>query len=202
MVIDMNDEKLRTLVDLQGFLDATDALDFKVSDDERYGFTARTVKRFGDSSLKRGEKAVKHGRCVGKERVRKQMALHGIQARHKRKYIATTNLNHHLPVAPNLLKRNFVATAPNQVWTSDITYCASSEGWVYLAVIIDLFSRQVVGWSMQPHMKAELVADALRMVWFRRCRQAGVIVHSDRGSQYCSGLFQDALKAYMACVRQ
>lgn len=124
------------------------------------------------------------------------MALHGIQARYKRKYIATTNSNHHLPVAPNLLKRNFVATAPNQVWTSDITYCASSEGWVYLAVIIDLFSRQVVGWSMQPHMKAELVADALRMAWFRRCPQADVIVHSDRGSQYCSGLFQDALKAY------
>jgi transposase InsO family protein len=67
---------------------------------------------------------------------------------------------------------------------------------VYLAVIIDLFSRQVVGWSMQPHMKAELVTDALRMAWFRRRPEAGVIVHSDRGSQYCSGLFQDTLKAY------
>ena len=75
-------------------------------------------------------------------------------------------------------------------------YLATAEGWVYLAVIIDLFSRQVVGWSMQPHMKAELVTDALRMAWFRRRPQAGVIVHSDRGSQYCSGLFQDTLKAY------
>jgi len=101
-----------------------------------------------------------------------------------------------LPVAPNLLVRNFTATAPNQVWTSVITYLATAEGWVYLAVIIDLFSRQVVGWSMQPHMKAELVTDALRMAWFRRRPQAGVIVHSDRGSQYCSGLFQDTLKAY------
>jgi putative transposase len=85
---------------------------------------------------------------VGKERVRKLMAQHGIRARHKRKYIATTNSNHDLPVAPNLLERNFTATAPNQVWTSDITYLATAEGWVYLAVIIDLFSRQVVGWSM------------------------------------------------------
>ncbi|MGF6695841.1 putative transposase [Paraburkholderia sp. MM5496-R1] len=133
---------------------------------------------------------------VGKERVRKLMAQHGIRARHKRKYIATTNSNHDLPVAPNLLERNFTATAPNQVWTSDITYLATAEGWVYLAVIIDLFSRQVVGWSMQPHMKAELVTDALRMAWFRRHPEAGVIVHSDRGSQYCSGLFQDTLKAY------
>ncbi|NYH19910.1 transposase InsO family protein [Paraburkholderia bryophila] len=86
-------------------------------------------------------------------------------------------------MAPNLLERNFTATAPNQVWTSDITYCATAEGWVYLAVIIDLFSRQVVGWSMQPHMKAELVTDALRMAWFRLRPEAGVIVHSDRGSQ-------------------
>ena len=139
---------------------------------------------------------VARGVRVGKERVRKLMARHGICARHKRKYIATTNSNHNLPVAPNLLARNFTATAPNQVWTSDITYCATAEGWIYLAVIIDLFSRQVVGWSMQPHMKAELVTDALRMAWFRRRPEAGVIVHSDRGSQYCSGLFQDTLKAY------
>ncbi|HIH8969158.1 TPA: IS3-like element ISRme13 family transposase [Serratia marcescens] len=133
---------------------------------------------------------------VGKERVRKLMALHGIRARHKRKYIATTNSNHELPVAPNLLQRDFSPAAPNQVWTSDITYVATAEGWLYLVVIIDLFSRQVVGWSMQPHMKAELVTDALRMAWFRRRPEAGVIVHTDRGSQYCSHLFQDALKAY------
>ena len=133
---------------------------------------------------------------VGKERVRKLMAQHGIRARHKRKYIATTNSDHDLPVAPNLLERNFTAATPNQVWTSDITYVPTAEGWLYLAVIIDLFSRQVVGWSMQPHMKAELVTDALRMAWFRRRPDAGVIVHSDRGSQYCSKLFQDALKAY------
>jgi transposase InsO family protein len=139
---------------------------------------------------------VSYGVRVGKERVRKLMAQHGIRARHKRKYIATTNSNHNLPVAPNLLERNFTTPAANQVWTSDITYLATAEGWVYLAVIIDLFSRQVVGWSMQPYMKAELVTDALRMAWFRRRPEAGVIVHSDRGGQYCSGLFRDTLKAY------
>lgn len=139
---------------------------------------------------------IARGMRVGKERVRKLMKQHGIRARHKRKFIATTNSNHNLPVAANLLERNFTASAPNQVWTSDITYCATAEGWVYLAVIIDLFSRQVVGWSMQPHMKAELVTDALRMAWFRRRPPPGLIMHSDRGSQYCSGLFQDTLKAY------
>ncbi|QOK83753.1 IS3 family transposase [Ralstonia solanacearum] len=139
---------------------------------------------------------VARGECVGKERVRKLMAQHGIRARHKRKYIATTNSKHGLPVAPNLLERNFTATAPNLVWTTDITYVPTAEGWLYLAVIIDLFRRQVVGWSMRPHMKAELVTDALRMAWFRRRPATGVIVHSDRGSQYCSGQFQDALKAY------
>ncbi|CAB3806219.1 IS3 family transposase ISBxe2 [Paraburkholderia ultramafica] len=149
-----------------------------------------------------------HGVRAGKERVRKLMAQHGIRARHKRKYIATTNSNHDLPVAPNLLERNFTATAPNQVWTTDITYLATAEGWVYLAVIIDLFSRQVVGWSMQPHMKAELVTDALRMAWFRRRPEAGGIVHSDRGSQMrcsskpASGVFEVRLSKHVECRSQ
>ena len=82
------------------------------------------------------------------------------------------------------------------MWTSDITYVATDEGWLYLAVVIDLFSRQVVGGSMKPHMKTELVSDALRMAWFRRHPEAGLIFHSDRGSQSCSHEFQAALKAY------
>jgi putative transposase len=133
---------------------------------------------------------------VGKERVRKLMNLHGVKARGKRKYKATTDSNHALPVAPNLLDRQFMPSAPNQVWTSDITYVATDEGWLYLAVVIDLFSRQVVGWSMKPHMKKDLVIDALRMAWFRRHPDAGLIFHSDRGSQYCSHEFQAALNAY------
>lgn len=133
---------------------------------------------------------------VGKERVRQLMSLHGIRARAKRKFKATTDSNHSLPVAPHLLERQFTVSAPNQAWTSDITYVATEEGWLYLAVVIDLFSRQVVGWSMKPHMKTALVTDALRMAWFRRHPEAGLIFHSDRGCQYCSHEFQAALKAY------
>jgi transposase InsO family protein len=133
---------------------------------------------------------------VGKERVQRLMKLHGIKARAKRKYKATTDSNHSLPVAENLLNRDFNPAAPDRVWSSDITYIATDEGWLYLAVVIDLFSRQVVGWSMKPHMKTELVSDALRMAWFRRRPEAELIFHSDRGSQYCSHEFQRALQGY------
>ena len=133
---------------------------------------------------------------VGKERVRKLMKLHGIKARSKRKFKATTDSSHDLPVAPNLLQRDFAPQAPNTVWTTDITYLATDEGWVYLTVMLDLYSRQVVGWSIGPRMTRKLVADALRMAWFRRQPPVGLIVHSDRGSQYCSQEFQDALRAY------
>ena len=136
------------------------------------------------------------GMRVGKERVRRLMQLHGIQARGKRKFVVTTDSRHTLPVAPDLVQRNFQPEAPDRLWTSDITYIATNEGWLYLAAVIDLFSRQVVGWSMQPHMQAGLVTDALRMAWFRRRPAAGLIFHSDRGSQYCGHQFQDALKGY------
>jgi putative transposase len=133
---------------------------------------------------------------VGKDRVQKTMQRHGIKARSKRKFVVTTDSKHNLPIAPNLLERNFTVATPNEVWAGDITYVATDEGWLYLAVVIDLFSRQVVGWSMKPHMQTDLVADALRMAWFRRHPEAGLIFHSDRGSQYCSGMYQDMLKSY------
>jgi putative transposase len=133
---------------------------------------------------------------VGKERVQKLMKLHGIKARSKRKYKATTDSNHSLPVADNLLQRDFSPVEPDRVWTSDITYIATDEGWLYLAVVIDLFSRQVVGWSMKPHMRTELVSDALRMAWFRRQPEPDLIFHSDRGSQYCGHEFQHTLAGY------
>ena len=133
---------------------------------------------------------------VGKGRIQKLMQLHGIKARAKRKYKATTDSNHSLAVAQNLVNRDFKPEAPDRVWSSDITYIDTGEGWLYLAVVIDLFSRQVVGWSMKPHMKTELVTDALRMAWFRRRPQPGLIFHSDRGSQYCSHEFRTALEGY------
>ena len=133
---------------------------------------------------------------VGKDRVRRLMQLHGIRARGKKKFVVTTDSKHDLPVAPNLLARDFTPAGPDQVWSGDITYIATDEGWLYLAAVIDLFSRQVVGWSMQPHMQTSLVSDALRMAWFRRHPDPGLIFHSDRGSQYCSHAFQDVLKGY------
>ena len=133
---------------------------------------------------------------VGKERVRHLMQQHGIRAKTKRKFVMTTDSRHSLPVAPDLVQRRFKPEAPNQLWSGDITYIATDEGWLYLAAVIDLFSRQVVGWSMQPHMQTGLVKDALTMAWFRRRPDAGLIFHSDRGSQYCSHDFQDAMRGW------
>ena len=139
---------------------------------------------------------VARGIRVGKERVRRLMQRHGIKARGKRKFVVTTDGKHKLPIAPNLLERNFTAPAPNRVWTSDITYIATDEGWLYLTAVIDLFSRQVVGWRRCEHMQASVVVDALRMAWFRRRPEPVLIFHSDRGSQYCGHDFQEALKGY------
>lgn len=133
---------------------------------------------------------------VGKARVQRLMQQHGIQARGKKKFVVTTDSRHSQPVADNLLARNFTIVAPNTVWTSDITYIATDEGWLYLTAVLDLFSRQVVGWSMTDHMQTSCVTDALRMAWFRRRPDAGLIFHSDRGSQYCSHALQNELAGY------
>ena len=127
---------------------------------------------------------------VGKERVRKLMQLHGIRAKGRRKFVVTTDSNHRLNVAPDLVQRGFHVEQPNQVWTGDITYLQTDEGWVFLAVVLDLFGRQIVGWSMKPKMESNLVVDALKMAWFRRNPGPGVIFHSDRGRQYCSDDFK------------
>ena len=133
---------------------------------------------------------------VSKERVERLMREHGIRARHKRRYKVTTDSKHNLPVAANRLKRDFTPSAPNQTWTSDITYLWTDEGWLYLAIVLDLFNREVVGWSLQPRMTADIVIDALTMAWFRRKPAVGLMHHSDRGSQYASQPFQSKLKVY------
>ena len=136
---------------------------------------------------------------VGKQRVQRLMQEHGIQARGKRRFrVMTTDSRHDLPIAPNLLDRNFTVVTPNTAWSGDITYIATEEGWLYLAVVIDLFSRQVVGWSMRPDMRSNLVIDALEMAWYQRRpdKKAGLIFHSDRGSQYASGDFRQVLEEY------
>lgn len=137
---------------------------------------------------------------ASKDRVERLMRENGIQARHKRRYKVTTDSKHNMPVAANLLNRNFMPDAPNQVWTSDITYLWTHEGWLYLAIVLDLFNREVVGWSLKPRMTADIVTDALTMAWFRRKPSAGLMHHSDRGSQYASHAFQAKLKEFgMIC---
>lgn len=134
---------------------------------------------------------VARGIRVGKERVRRLMQQHGIRARTKRKFVVTTDSKHHLPVAPDLVQRRFTPQAPNQLWSGDITYIATNEGWLYLAVVLDLHSRQVVGWGLQPRMQTSLVKEALLMACWRRKPGKGAIFHNDRGSQYCSHEFQN-----------
>ena len=137
---------------------------------------------------------------ASKERVERLMRENDIRARHKRRYKVTTDSKHNLPIAPNLLDRNFNPAAPNQVWTSDITYLWTDEGWLYLAIVLDLFNREIVGWSLKPRMTTDIVTDALTMAWFRKRPAAGLMHHSDRGSQYASHAFQRALEKYgMIC---
>jgi transposase InsO family protein len=115
--------------------------------------------------------------------VERLMSANGIRARHKRRYRVTTDSRHKLPVAPNVLNRNFTPAEPNQVFTSDITYIWTDDGWLYLAVTLDLFNREVAGWSVKPRMTTELVTDVLTMAWFRRRPAPGALHHSDRGAQ-------------------
>ena len=132
--------------------------------------------------------------------VAKIMREEGFCARRRRKYKATTDSSHDLPVAENLLARDFEQRAPNQVWVSDITFIPTEEGWLYLATTLDLYSRRIVGWSMGERMTSDLVIDALQMAALQRHPPVGLMHHSDRGSQYASGAFQQMLKAHgMVC---
>lgn len=142
------------------------------------------------------ERLKENGTSVGKNRVAKIMRANAWRARAAKKYKATTNSNHQLPVAPNLLQQNFEASRPNEKYVSDITYIWTEEGWLYLAVVMDLYSRLVVGWAISERMTSQLVSDALMMALWRRKMPKGVVVHSDRGSQYCSYAYQQLFKKY------
>lgn len=136
------------------------------------------------------------GYRIGLPRIERLMRENDIRARHTRRFNATTDSKHHLPVAGNILDRQFAPDAPNRIWTGDITYIATAEGWLYLAVVIDLFNREVIGWSIKPRMTTDLVLDAVSMAWFRRRPAPGVLFHSDRGSQYASHAYQARLADY------
>lgn len=136
----------------------------------------------------------------GIHKVERLMHVNGIRAKTVKKFKATTNSEHSYPVADNILDRNFVVEEKDKVWVSDITYIETSEGWLYLCIIMDLFSRMIVGWSMANHMRAELVCDAFNMACMRRNPGKGFIFHSDRGIQYASSAFRDLIKPW-ECIQ-
>lgn len=138
----------------------------------------------------------KSGTPCGRTKAATVMALSKVSAKQKKKFKVTTDSKHNLPIAPNLLDRQFTVDEPDRVYVGDITYIWTQEGWLYLAVVLDLFSRQVVGWSMNQRMTRGLVKDALMMAYWRRKPTPGVIFHSDRGSQYCSKEFQALITTY------
>lgn len=139
----------------------------------------------------------KQGILVGRKRIEKLMReLELVACSKKRFKVVTTDSNHSFRVFSNLLDRYFQASAPNQVWTGDITYIRTDESWLYLAVVIDLYSRKVVGWSMGAEITSQLANDALLMAITNRKPSAGLIFHSDRGSQYASHLFRNTIEKY------
>src|SRR5690606_10704419 len=127
----------------------------------------------------------------GRHRVRRLMKQQGLKARWKRKFVHTTDSRHALPIAPNVLDRRFRPAGPDQAWVADITYIRTGRGWLYLAAVLDLYSRKIVGWAMAPNMQAELVCIALQMAISLRQPKPGLIMHTDRGSQYASQAHRD-----------
>ena len=142
------------------------------------------------------EQLKEEGYGIGRYKVQRIMKDLGLKSKISRRYKVTTDSRHSFPVAPNVLDRNFDVSVPNHAWTADITYVWTLEGWSYLAVVMDLFSRQIVGWAMDKRMKKQLTLDALAMAYFRRKPGAGLIHHSDRGSQYACHEYQKCLKQY------
>lgn len=163
----------------------TDMLDWvkKIAKESHYSYGSRRMKRALNAL----------GYPVSRNKARKLMREAGVYARYRKKYKVTTDSNHKYPLFDNLVNRQFTMMQPNQAYVSDITYIWTQEGWLYLAVVIDLYSRKVVGWSMSSRMKTQLVCDALKMAIWQRQPEPGLIHHSDRGSQYASHAFRELL---------
>jgi len=138
----------------------------------------------------------RRGYQVGENRVAGLMRAHGLGRRLRKRFRSTTNSQHSLPVAENLLNREFDVSKANCAWVSDITYISTAKGWMYLCIVIDLYSRKVVGWAMSTRMKTDLVLQALIMAFLVRRPSEGLLFHSDRGSQYCSHVFRARLQKY------
>lgn len=147
---------------------------------------------YGSRRLVKALKA--EGYAIGRFKVCRLMEQLKLQVRYPKRFKVTTDSAHSLEAAPNRLNRQFNQTKPNEVWTTDISYVWTLEGWVYVAVVIDLYSRQVVGWAIDDHMKASLCIRALQMAYWRKKPAQGLMHHSDRGSQYASHCYKEQLK--------
>ena len=155
---------------------------------------AKSRATYGTRRLKKA--LIGWDRTVSRRRIVRLMREADLACKTKRKFKATTNSKHDLPIVPNQLDRQFTVNQPNQVYAGDITYIPTQEGWLYLAVVIDLYSRQVVGWSMAEHMRSKLVNDALLMAVWKRKPDKGLLWHTDRGSQYASESHRALLKQH------
>jgi transposase InsO family protein len=153
---------------------------------------AASGKRYGSPRIYADLKA--QSQHVGRKRVARLMREEGLEGQRKRRFRVTTDSRHSHPVAANELNRNFTASAPNRIWVTDITYIWTREGWMYLAAILDLFSRRVVGWSLDSHLDRSLALDALAMALKTRRPEPGLLHHSDRGVQYASVEYQSQLQ--------
>jgi putative transposase len=165
------------------------------------GDLAEDIRNIHDASKQRygspriHEELAARDTRVGRKRVARLMKENGLSARIKRRFVKTTDSKHDFPVAPNLLQRDFTADAPNEVWVGDITYLDTREGWLYLAVLIDLYSRRVVGWAMSERIDTALAMGALNMALARRNPRRGLIHHTDRGCQYASHEYRRQLRS-------
>jgi putative transposase len=163
---------------------------------DRLAFEMRAIhaevrQSYGSPRMQR--ELVERGHACGRHRVARLMRAEGLQARVKKSYKVTTQAGHRRP-APDRVKRRFKKKAPNRVWVSDITGIPTAEGWLYLATVLDLYSRRIVGWAMRDRMQTELVIDALNHAAGRRTLRKGWILHSDRGTQYMAATFKERLK--------
>ncbi len=159
--------------------------------DRRNQLEARTIELFEKNKKTYGSRRLsdafkKGGIQVGRYKAGRLMSQLGLQVRYPKRFKVTTDSNHNDTISPNILNREFDVVAPNTVWTTDITYVWTLEGWLYVAVVVDLFSRQVVGWSIADHMRTSMCVGALQMAFWRRKPDPGLLHHSDRGSQYAS----------------
>ena len=165
-------------------------------DDRRLAVEVRAA--FEESKRRYGSPRVyrvlrRRGVKVGRHRVARLMHEQKLQARRRRKFVATTDSKHSMRTPPNLVKREFEVKEPDRVWAGDVTYLPTGEGWLFLAVLLDLYSRRVVGWALSEHNDEALTLSALEMALDQRRPQAGLVHHSDRGTTYASGEYQDVL---------